>query len=635
MADTPGKLVFWRPADGSGKLVFGDQGGAVVIPDADFALDAAFAGDMAAHVGLAPAVGLGIDAGFADDMPASVAAAWDANAFRSTLARAAPHWQQGAPMAAAARPRWQASQPLSVGHRPHWQRAQRIAGTARPHWQASLPLRATARPAFQQGLPAAIGLRLGFQQSIALRATGRPAFQQGQPLAPGWQLGFQQTIKLANYVREHEQFAHPIQHAARAPLRAGRPMARNLRPHFQQGRFPPPGRTPIAIVTPPQHLCYDPARLGLLVFERAFAGDGKLVFVCRKAGGGPGPQPGGSIVVARRRSYIVLNSIEVRLAADGTLLPALDSGFSMRLDHRSWTWGFQLSLHATALPLLTPGPDGLPVELEVTVNGQPFRMLAESRRRSVQFPRAVLEVSGTGRAALLDAPYAAQQTFSQPGARTAQQLMLDVLTVNGVSMGWTLDWQLTDWPVPAGTWSHQGSWISAINDIAAAVGAYVQPHDTAQTLRILPRYPVRAWELASATPDITLPAGIATVEEVTWLHKPDYDAIYLQGEPGDKLYHRKRAGTPGTNPAPQAVHPLLVHADAAAQRAIAELSDTGRQLEQRLQLMVLPATGVIKPGTLLRYTDDAAVQRTGIVRATEVRQAGPRIDQTLTVQAHE
>ncbi|MFD2379207.1 hypothetical protein ACFSTJ_19370 [Ottowia pentelensis] len=418
--------------------------------------------------------------------------------------------------------------------------------------------------------------------------------------------------------------------AQRAALRALLGIA-----HYQDARRPGDA---ITIVLPPgQPPCYDPAQpLHLRFVELAAPGlPLHLRFVCERAGGGPGPQPGGSIVVARRRSYIVLNSIEVRLAADGTLLPALDSGFSMRLDHRSWTWGFQLSLHAAALPLLTPGPDGLPVELEVTVNGQPFRMLAESRRRSVQFPRAVLEVSGTGRAALLDAPYASQQTFSQPAARTAQQLMLDVLTVNGVSMGWTLDWQLTDWPVPAGTWSHQGSWISAINDIAAAVGAYVQPHDTAQTLRILPRYPVRAWELASATPDITLPAGIATVEEVTWLHKPDYDAIYLQGEPGDKLYHRKRAGTPGTNPAPQAVHPLLVHADAAAQRAIAELSDTGRQIEQRLQLMVLPATGVIKPGTLLRYTDDGAVTRTGIVRATELRQAGPRIDQTLTVQAHE
>jgi hypothetical protein len=214
-------------------------------------------------------------------------------------------------------------------------------------------------------------------------------------------------------------------------------------------------------------------------------------------------------------------------------------------------------------------------------------------------------------------------------------MMLDVLTVNGVSMGWTLDWQLMDWPVPANTWSHQGTWISAINDIAASVGGYVQPHDTDDVLRILPCYPVRAWELASAAPDIELPPGIASVEEVTWVTKPDYDSLYLMGQPGVSLFMRKRAGTPGIQPAPQAVHPLLVHADAAAQRAIADLSDTGRQIEQQLTLMVLPETGVIHPGTLLRYTDDGAVTRTGIVRAVEVSQNGARIEQSITVQAHE
>ena len=43
MAD--GKLVFLRPADGSGKLVFGDTGGAVVVPPAELSVDCGIAGD--------------------------------------------------------------------------------------------------------------------------------------------------------------------------------------------------------------------------------------------------------------------------------------------------------------------------------------------------------------------------------------------------------------------------------------------------------------------------------------------------------------------------------------------------------------------------------------------------------------
>ena len=99
------------------------------------------------------------------------------------------------------------------------------------------------------------------------------------------------------------------------------------------------------------------------------------------------------------------------------------------------------------------------------------------------------------------------------------------------------------------------------------------------------------------------------------------------------MYFRMRAGTPGIVRAPMAVHPLLVHADAAAQRAVAELSDTGRQTLQTLRTMLLPETGIIKPGQLLRYTDDADVVRTGVTRAVSLAMAGPRLEQTIQVQA--
>lgn len=632
MADTPGKLVFWRPADGSGRLVFGDHGGAVAIPDADIALDADFATDMAAHVGLAPAVGLGIDAGFAGDMDASIDAAWDANAHRSTLARAAPHAQQAQPLAAAARAHWQASQPLSVGHRPHWQRAQLIAGTARPHWQASLPLRATARPAFQQGLSAAISLRGGFQQSIALRAAGRPAFQQGLPLAPGWQLGFQQTIALHNHVREHEQFARPIQHAARAPLRAGQPLPRSHRPRFQQGRYPPPGRTPIVIVPPERELCYDPARLGLLVFERSFSGDGKLVFICRKAGG-PGPHPGATVVVPIRRVYIVTNDIAL-IRVDGSVpLPAY--AFALSLDADSWTWQWSATLPASVLPNIEPATAGTPVEVQASINGVPYRLLIERVQRARQFAQDRLAVSGRGTAAILDAPYAPVMDFDNAsGARSAQQLMGDVLTINGVPIGWAVDFGLTDWAVPAGAWSHQGSYISAINAIAQAAGGYVQPHATAQTLRVLHRYPLAPWDWSTVTPDIELPLAVTSVEGVDWVKKPAYNRVYVSGADGSGILGQVSiAGTPGDESAPMVTDALITHADAARQRGRAILSDTGPQALVSLTLPVLPETGLILPGQFVRRTDGAASVQ-GYVRATSLQWSRPRMRQTIEVQTH-
>ena len=626
-----GKLTFLRPADGGGRLVFGDSGDAPAIPPVTLTLATELAEDLGGYIGLRTGTGLHLVAAFADDFGGSIDLRWDANIARPLAARVRAPAQQCAPAQAPHASRMRDAAHAAAPVRDSAQQAAPARAPRAIRWQAGGSLRAALRTLAQQAAPQRAPSASAFETARRLRRPAIARAQQAAPLRAPIGLPFEDALHLGTWLRSPAQPAAPL----RRPTADAAGLARFIRhllraSRYQQAMRPPPG--PYGPPVEPPHLCYDPARLGLLVFEQP--GDGKLVFVCHHAGGEEPPPPA-TIVVPLRRSYIVLTELEVLRADTGQPLPALVDGFGMRLDRSSWTWDFSFNAHAAALPLLQPGEDGLPRELEVRVNGQAFRMLAESRARSTRYPRSVLRVGGRGKAALLDAPYADVRSFTQPAARTAQQLMLDALTINGVSIGWTVDWGLTDWPVPADTWAHQGSWISAINDIAASVGAYVQPHDTDPVLRILPGYPVRSWELASATPDIELPPGIATVEEVEWVSKPAYDSLYLHGEPGTYMYFRKRAGTPGSVPAPMAVHPLLVHTDAAAQRAIAELSDTGRQVQQRLTLPVLPATGIIKPGQLLRYTDDADVVRTGVVRGVSVGSGPARIEQTLEVQAHE
>ena len=107
----------------------------------------------------------------------------------------------------------------------------------------------------------------------------------------------------------------------------------------------------------------------------------------------------------------------------------------MQLNRQSWTWSWSAAFHASARDALMPGPGGEPVELEVRVNGQPFRLLAERIGKSKRFPEYLVRVDGRGKAALLDPERGAVQTFSQVLDRTAQQLMGDVLTINGVGIG--------------------------------------------------------------------------------------------------------------------------------------------------------------------------------------------------------
>ena len=105
--------------------------------------------------------------------------------------------------------------------------------------------------------------------------------------------------------------------------------------------------------------------------------------------------------------------------------------------------------------------------------------------------------------------------------------MDDVLTINGVangpSLGWSVDWGLTDWNVPAGVFSHQGTWIEALSVIAGAAGGYLLPHPRDQTIRVRHRYPVAPWEWDTATPNFVLPVEAVEKESLRWLEKPSYN----------------------------------------------------------------------------------------------------------------
>ena len=246
---------------------------------------------------------------------------------------------------------------------------------------------------------------------------------------------------------------------------------------------------------------------------------------------------------------------------------------------------------------------------------------------------ARINVQGRGLGAVLDAPYSPALNFGNATTKTAQQLAADALTLNGVGIGWDVAWGLTDWQVPAGLWTHQGSYISAINAIATAAGGYVQPHATAQTLRILPRYPAMPWAWGALTPDYELPADVVEVEGVEWVSKPAYNWVHVAGVAGGVQVEAKRAGTAGDVDAPGITDPLITHVDAARQRAAAVLADTGPQATVSLRLPVLATTGLIQPGKFVRYLD-GAVTRVGIVRGTALDWQRPTLRQTLTVETH-
>ena len=624
------KLIFWRPADGNGRLVFGDANDAAAAPDAVFSADAELpalevSGPLRYATRLSSAADL-------PGLEVAGALAWDANVARPLMGQATSRYQRARGIAAGARSRWQHSERVAAAVGTRWQLAVGRAVPVMARWQQSQALRSAASARYQHalGLLAQAGSR--YQYAAALRAFAMGRYQQAAPIGVQARSSYQHMLQLRPAARGRYQIAAPIASPASGRFRGAVPVGIGMRNRYQIAWGPQAGmhRPQLPPGVDPRDPCYDPATLARLVFEDAWAHDGRLVFVC--IGHGVQPPPG-AIVVPVRRAYIVINGIELR-RVDGNLpLPAYT--LAMSLDADSWTWQWSATLHKAALPLLEPARSGEPVEVEVKINGAPYRLLVESMRRSRQFAQTRIEVSGRGIAALLDAPYAATQQFGNPsGPRSAQQLMLDVLTLNGVSIGWAVDWGLTDWQVPAGAWSHQGSYITALNAIAQAAGGYLQPHATARTLRVLPRYPVAPWEWGTLAPDIDLPMDPVSVEGVEWIKKPDYTRVYVSGEGANGVLARiTRAGTAGDELAPMVTDALITHADAARQRGRAILSDTGAQAMVSLTLPVLPQTGLILPGKFIRRTDGAEVLQ-GYVRGMSLAWDRPKMRQTLEVQTH-
>ena len=629
-------LVFRRAADGSAKLQFGWDGdaGGGTAQDADIAIDAGFAHDLQASVTLAVATGLQVDAGFAADLPASVGLVWDTNVSRPTVGRTSAHWKDATPMPHAQRGAWRQAAVLQPATRARWRDAAAQFTRLQGRWHDTLRAQRALRTAFERAarLPAA-PLHARYQEALHLHTAARATFEQARrlpanPLAAHYQETYRdRQARAGTRFEQARAMATPVA----SNLGNARRLPHPWGTHFQTAWSPRPGMWLRPVPPGGRPPCYDPARAGLLVFANPWTGDRRLVFVCARRAP-PDPQPGATIVVPIKEAYLTINSAVLVRLDNGHAIPT--TAMSMSLDVDSWTWGFSASVPGSALSDVHPNSNGDSVVVQATINGTAFRFILERVSRDRTFNTSQLRVSGRGVGAELDAPYAAQMAFGNTQARTTRQLLDDILTHNGVSIGWDVGlWQPTDWLVPAGVFSHSGTYASALNAVVGAAGAYLQPHNTARTLDVRLRYPTPSWQWASVTPQFELPAAVTTQEGFEWVDKPVYNRVFVTGQEHGVNGQYTRAGTAGDLVAPAVVDPLITHADAARQRGRAVLSDTGRIATVTLRLPVLTETGIIKPGSFVRYSEGGNTHM-GLTRGVSVAVGMPAIYQTLTLETH-
>lgn len=330
--------------------------------------------------------------------------------------------------------------------------------------------------------------------------------------------------------------------------------------------------------------------------------------------------------------YQVINTFSLVRADTGQPVEALE--FSASLDADSWGWSWSATVPTRQMSRVRSPQLGEFVELIATLNGTALRLVVERLTRTRQFGASSLKISGRGRAAWLSEPHAPIITVLNTEARTAQQLLNDALTVNGVPLGWMVDWQLNDWSVPAGLWSYTGTYIGAACRLAESGGGYVQADAALQTLHVLPYYPVAPWAWAAEIPDLVLPEAVCVTEDIEWQDKPAYNAVWVVGHDQGRRDLIKRAGTAGDCLAPSIADPLATHETMTRQRGLRAIADTGRQVHLSMQLPILAETGIIQPGQLVEYVEQGVPHR-GLSRAVSVRYQFPTASQTIKVETHE
>ncbi|MCC4116341.1 hypothetical protein LLG90_13355 [Aromatoleum toluclasticum] len=540
--------------------------------------------------------------------------------------RVAPQHASAQPITAALGAAQQSMAPACTpGHAPHTSAAPIARGTRTPT-QHMAALRRPLDQRHQPAAPLAAGRQARHADQLRTRHALEQQHQHGLPATAGTRSRHAEQLRTRRRLRADDQSGLPLATAASARSHSGRPTATARRIRHQQAIPLPVGLwrpAPGGDTTPPSPYS-SPVHL---LFWRLNDGTTDLRFGHRP------PVGAGPIVVPVREFYFVINTVTLVRADNGAPVPARQ--FSASLDADSWTWSWSATFPASELATVRSPALGEQVELIATLNGSPLHLVVERIGRERRFGDGWVKASGRGRAAWLADPYAAIETRTNAQARTARQLLEDSLTTNGVSIGWTVDWRITDWLVPAGAWSHQGTYMDAATRIAEAGGAYVQSHATEQTLIVLPRYPAAPWSWGTLTPDIELPEDVVEVEGIEWTDRPAYNAVYVTGGATGGRHDRiLRTGTAADRVAPQIVDPLATDPEMTRQRGLVALSDTGRQARITLRLPVLPETGLITPGKLIRYIESGA-PRLGLSRSVEVAHDFPQLWQTIQVETHE
>ncbi len=304
-----------------------------------------------------------------------------------------------------------------------------------------------------------------------------------------------------------------------------------------------------------------------------------------------------------------MSSAYIKRVSDNTNIPF--TGLQLSTDEDSWAWSFRAGIRTKAtLDLVRPSGAG-PVEIEVTVNGETWRILVEGFSRSSAFADSSYTIVGRSLSAELAAPYQEKTTFMQGATQiSAVQLANDQLTgIAGWNGGSQVVWDTVDWLLPGYTFSSENQTpLENILKLAKAVGGVIEPSRNSRLLTIRAKYPHSPWQWATTTEDLVIPAGVSISTGSNWRPNPLHNAVYVAGSTANGVMSRVyQTGTAGDKYLQMVVDPLVTDLAMAAEKGRNLLAETGNREDVSLEMPIFISPdqpGLVLPGTFLKVAGD-------------------------------
>ncbi|QNM94892.1 hypothetical protein [Chitinimonas koreensis] len=542
---------------------------------------------------------------------------YDHAVFRGPAARAASAWRDAAAGARALPAPWRGQRRTGSSNTPGWRDAARLGRTAPAPWRGMVVVTERAGLAWREA--AAVDGRLAapwrsLQLQQAQAAVGwRDGAPVDQRLDSDWiELSLRSGRTALAYAT-----AAPAAVGLVAPCGSARAIERRAAVPWQTARRPGPGGGGIE---PPEPPAFE-GRPDLWLHHRWSVATGALWL------GRPAELPR---ILPIRSVYIVLNTVEM-YRADGA--PLTPTAVGIGTDRDSWAWTLTASLPRAQLPLLQPTDDG-PAEVVVIVNGLSWRGLVEEIDEQRGFAAGRVGIRCRSLTAWLADPYAPRRQWTSSSAANARQLAEQALALTG----YTLDWGVPDWLVPARLWNiDSAAPLDAVARLVQAAGGILQSAPDERGLIALPRYANMPWTWADLAPDLVIPAAGVRSLGTKFAHKPAYNAVIVSGELDGNVYQVQLQGTAGDLSADDVIDRLVCDPAPARARGLNVLADTGAQAEVTLALPLYAELGRITPGLLLHFGEGLQSWR-GLVTGVDIRASVSNrellIEQALTLERH-